>query len=176
MWEGFTPEMADLPQERLDSKTFPFACTGVDYFGPFEVKLARKTFKRWCCLFTCMTTRAVHIEVCQSLDSDSCLMAIRRFIARRGKPRTIVSDNGTNFVGACRELRAYLDSWNKRGMEENLSQEGIVWKFNPPGAPHFGGVWERLVRSCKRSMFAILGNRRLTDEVLLTVTSLVDKR
>ena len=97
-----TPFMADLPPERLDYQSYPFTNVGVDYFGPFEVKLLRRSMKRWCCLFTCLTTRAVHIEVVRSLDTDSCLVAINRFIARRGKPTTIISDNGTNFVGSAR--------------------------------------------------------------------------
>ena len=93
------PFMADLPQERLQERVFPFSNTGVDYFGPFEVKFMRKTMKRWCCLFTCLTTRAVHIEVVPSLEAETCLTASTRFIARRGKPATILSDKGTNFVG-----------------------------------------------------------------------------
>ena len=87
------PPMADLPRERLDEHVFPFTHTVVDYFGPFEVKFLRRTLKRWCCFFTCLTTRAVHIEVAQSLDTESCLAAVTRFIARRGYPSTIISDN-----------------------------------------------------------------------------------
>ena len=86
--ETKAPLMADLPLERLDYQSYPFTNVGVDYFGPFEVKMLRRSMKRWCCLFTCLTTRAVHIEVVRSLDTDSCLTAINRFIARRGKPAT----------------------------------------------------------------------------------------
>ena len=79
------PPMAELPRERLDEHMFPFTQhNGVDDFGPFEVKFLRRTLKRWCCLFTCLTMRAVHIEVTQSLDTESCLAAVTRFIARRG--------------------------------------------------------------------------------------------
>ena len=141
--------MADLPTERLDYQSYPFINVGVDHFGPFEVKLLRGTMKCWCCLFTCLTARAIHIEVVRSLDTDSCLVAINRFIARRGKPATIISENGTNFVGSARELKEYINSWNKDQNTSGLAQKNIVWKFNPPGAPHFGGVWERLVRCCK---------------------------
>ena len=84
--------MANLPTERLGSHQFPFCFVGVDYFGPFSVTVNRRTQKRWCFLFTCMTVRAVHLEVVSSMSTDSCLMAIFRFIARRGKPRTIWSD------------------------------------------------------------------------------------
>ena len=107
--------MADLPIERLGYKQPPFSNTGVDYFGPFLVPTRRSTEKRWGFLFTCLTTRAVHIEVVPSLDtsSSSCVMCVERFIARRGTPTTIMSDNGTNFVGAQKELLACVESWNK---------------------------------------------------------------
>ena len=89
----------------------------------------------------------MHIEVVPKLDTDSCLNAIMRFIAQRGKPSTIISDNGTNFVGTEREFADYVAAWNKEGIEEHRTQRGIRWKFNPPAAPYFGGVWERLGRS-----------------------------
>ena len=106
--------MADLPEERLDAST-AFTNVGIDYFGPFLVKIGDRNEKRWCCLFTCLTMRAVHIEVVPKLDTDSCLNAIMRFIARRGKPNTIISDNGTNFVGAEKEFAEYVAAWNKKG-------------------------------------------------------------
>ena len=86
------PPMADLTRERLDEHVFPFTHTGVDYFGPFEVNSLRRTLQRCCCLFTCQTTRAVHIEVAQSLDTESCLTAVKIFIWRRGYPSNIISD------------------------------------------------------------------------------------
>ena len=172
--QTIAPVMADLPEERLDAST-AFTNVGVDYFGPFIVKIGRRNEKRWCCLFTCLTMRAVHIEVVPKLDTDSCLNAIMRFIARRGKPNTIISDNGTNFVGAEREFAEYVAEWNKEGIEEHLIQRGIRWKFNPPAAPHFGGVWERLVRSCKKAMYAVLGNRSVTEDVLSTTMCIVEQ-
>ena len=126
--------------------------------------------KRWCSLFSCLTTRAVHIEVAQSLDTESCLSAVTRFIARRGFPNTIISDNGTNFVGAANELKAFMNEWDKARIGIDLAQKKIVWKLNPPGAPHFSGIWERLVRGCKKVMIAILDNR---NEVLSTTMCLV---
>ena len=96
------PMMADLPEERLETIR-PFTNVGVDYFGPFIVKIGRRQEKRWCCLFTCLAIRAVHLEVVPGLDSDSCLNAIARFIARRGKPKSNLSDKGTHFVGAERK-------------------------------------------------------------------------
>ena len=162
------PFMADLPRERLQERVFPFTNTGVDYFGPFEVNFMRKTMERWCCLFTSLTFRAVHIEVVPSLEAETCLTAITRFIARRGKPATILSDNGTNLVGAAKEMRDCINAWDQSDIETSLAQKDIKWKLNPPGAPHFGGIWERLVRSCKKAMIAVLNGRSLTDDVLIT--------
>ena len=105
--------------------------------------------KLWCCLFTCLTTRAVHIEVDQSLDADSCLVAMKRFFARHGKPTTIVSDNCTNFVGSARELKEYINSWNQDQKTSDLPQKHIVWKFNPPGhfiLGVFGNGWLEVAR------------------------------
>ena len=80
-----------------------------------------------------------------------------------------------NFVGAANELKAFMNEWDKSTIESDLAQKKIVWKFNPPGAPHFGGIWEKLVQSCKKVMIAILDNRSLTDEVLSTTMCLVEQ-
>ena len=125
------PVMGDLTEERLDAST-AFTNVAVDYFGPFIVKIGRRNEKRRCCHFTWLTMRAVHIEVVPKLDTDSCLNAIMRFIARRGKTNTIISNNGTNFFGAEREFAEYVAASNKEGIEEHLIQRGIRWKFNPP--------------------------------------------
>ena len=155
--------MADLLIERLGYKQPPFTNTGVDYFGAFLIPNRRSTEKRWVFLFTCLTTRVVHIEVVPSLDISSCVMGVERFIARLGTPTTIMSDNGTNFVGAQKELLTCVESWNKLAPAVFV-QEGIKWKFNSLSAPHHGGSWERLVRSGKRVLIDILGIRRVTDE------------
>ena len=97
--------MAELPEERLTPGNSPFYFTGVDYFGPLYVKQGRKLIKRYGCLFTCLTMRAVHIEIATDLSSSSFINALRRFFGRRGKPLKIFSDNGTNLVGAEKELR-----------------------------------------------------------------------
>ena len=117
----------------------------------------------------------MHIEIVPKLDTDNCLIAIMRFIAQRGKPSTIISDNGTNFVGAEREFAEYVGAWNKEGIEEHLIQLGIRLKFKPPAAPHFGGVCERLVRSCKKAMFTVLGSRSVNEDVLSTTMFIVEQ-
>lgn len=107
-------KMADLPHERILPDLPPFINVGLDYFGPTEVKRGRGTVKRYGVLFTCMTSRTVHLEVAHSLDNDSCIHALRRFICRRGQVRHIRSDNGTNLVGAQAELKKALSSLNER--------------------------------------------------------------
>ena len=115
-----------------------------------------------------MTTRAVHIEIAHSLETDAYIMAMQRMMARRGKPAHIWSDNGTNFVGAEKEIREAIERWNNEHIEDKLSQDGVQWHFNPPAAPHFGGIWERLVRSSKVALKAIAGKQCVNDETLLT--------
>ncbi|XP_055590276.1 uncharacterized protein LOC129742402 [Uranotaenia lowii] len=108
------PKMAPLPRARLVAFQRPFSYVGLDYFGPLMVKVGRSHVKRWVALFTCLTTRAIHMEVAHSLSTISCKMCIRRFIARRGAPIEIYSDNGTNFRGAANELRAQLQDINQQ--------------------------------------------------------------
>ena len=103
-----------------------------------------------------MTTRVVDIEVVPSLEAETCLTAFTRFIARRGKPASILNDNGTNFVRAAKEMRDCINAWNQSDIEMSLAQKDINWKFNPPGANRFAGIWERLVRSCKKAIIAVL--------------------
>lgn len=117
--------MADLPDSRLGYQQPPFANTGVDYFGPILVRHGRKAEKRYGVLFTCLTMRAVHLEIAHSLDTDSCLMAVRRIMARRGRPANIWSDNGNNFVGAEKELREALKRLDSERIGDQLSDERV---------------------------------------------------
>ena len=162
------PKMADLPRHRFDT-TRPFFCVGLDFVGPLQVRRFRKTEKRWILLITCLSTRALHLELVESMDTDSFLMGLRRFFGRRGKPAVIYSDNGTNIVSGEKELRSLIREWNQSQITDLLSQENIEWHFNPPTASHMGGVWERLVASVKRSLRVVLGNQIVSDEVLATV-------
>lgn len=162
------PKMADLPQSRLQLLKPPFFSTGMDCFGPFTVKVGRRHEKRWGILFKCMTTRAVHVDVLSSMDSDSFLMALRRFIARRGKPAELWSDQGTNFKGGERELQEAFRSLHST-LQTQLAKHQIRFQFNPPSAPHFGGVWEREVRSVKAALYATIQSQTVPEEVLRTV-------
>jgi len=163
--------MADLPKERLKSGDPPFTYVGVDYFGPFYVRQGRSSVKRYGCLFTCLVIRAVHIELVHTLDTDSFINAMRRFISHRGCPTTIYSDNGTNFRAGEKEIRESLKDWNQKAIHKFLQQKNVRWKFNPPAASHMGGAWERTIRSIRKILRALLGQQLISDEMLRTLMS-----
>jgi hypothetical protein len=168
--------MADLPESRLDAGSPPFTRTACDLFGPMEVLLSRnRTAKRWGVLFTCLVTRAVFLELVTTLSSDDFLLILRRFVGLYGQPRVFHTDNGTNFVGAERELReAAEELFNDPAVQEFVRSKGMEWKFQPPRTPHFGGAHESLVRSTKRALYLALDHenkslRHPTEETLRTL-------
>ncbi|KAK0134727.1 hypothetical protein N1851_029616 [Merluccius polli] len=149
-------KMANLPYERTLPDLPPFTNVGMDYFGPIETKRGRSSVKRYGVLFTCLSCRAIHLEMAYSLDTDSCIHAIRRFMCRRGQVQHIWSDNGTNLVGAKKELRKALSNFNSNKIQSTMLERGINWTFNPPGASHHGGVWERMIRSVRWVLNSLL--------------------
>ena len=118
--------MAPLPSARVAPTDPPFTHVGVDYFGSLFVKQGRSQVKRYGCLFTCLTMRAVHIEVVHRLEADSFICAYQRFVSRRGKPKEIHSDNGTNFTGAERELREALERLDQTKKKEMNNTHHIL--------------------------------------------------
>ena len=153
-------KMSDIPKERISNDP-PFTHCGVDMFRTFAIKQRRSELKRYGTFFTCMTSRAVHIEVTHSLDADSFIQVpLRHFIARCGSIRTLWSDNGTNFVGAEKELWKACFEQNPK-VKDFLGSKGadwIVWKKNPPNASHFDGIWERQIRSARATLNGLLNN------------------
>lgn len=105
------------------------------------------------------------------LDTDSFLNAFTRFTSRRGVPKEMISDNGTNFVGAVNELKELVGQLDKDKIQGRTAQKGVKWTFNPPGAPHFGGVHEVMVKAAKKAMYAVLASSDVTDEELITVVT-----
>ncbi|XP_064650125.1 uncharacterized protein LOC135501515 [Lineus longissimus] len=164
-------KMANLPIDRVIGEEPPFTRIGMDYFGPFEVMGGRSVYKRYGVVFTCFAIRAVHIELAHTLDTSSCIQAIRRFMARRGAPKVIRSDNGTNLVGAKRELQDSIKCWNNDRIATWLLQKGVTWEFNPPAASHFGGAWERQIRTIRKILFSLLQEQviKVDDEGLTTL-------
>ena len=132
--------MANLPKERLTPENPPFTSVGVDYFGPLYIQQGHSHVKRYGCVFTCLRTRAVHNEIMSSLDTDSFINALQRFISLRGNPSSVYNDNGSSFRTGEQELRTAIEDWNQRVICEFLRLKNISWKFNPPYASQMGGV------------------------------------
>jgi len=141
----------------------------MDYFGPMEVTIGRRREKRYGVLFTCLSTRAIHLEIAPSLTTDSAINAIRRMANRRGTPKEIYSDNGTNLRGADKELQKALKGLDQNGIRRELTTTKIDWHFIPPAAPHLGGSWERMVRSVKTSLRAVLNEKAPKEDDLATL-------
>ena len=170
------PPMPPLPSSRV-SRTVPFHYTGVDYFGPIMVrnKKDNSQSKVWGCLFTCLSTRAVHLELVEDMTAETFLNCLRRFIARRGKPKMLYSDNAKQFILTEKMLHAH---WLGLGVDPSvqsyLSNEGISWKFIVELAPWMGGFYERLVQIVKRSLKKTLRNNLVTNDHLTTVLSEIE--
>ena len=166
-------KMADLPAERLQP-TEPFTYTGVDYFGPFYVRERRSEVKRWGVLFTCLNSRAIHLETANSLTTDAFLNAYRRFVSRRGPVTRLYCDNGTNFVGGKRELESALKEMDVDQLRREMLKDEcdlVEFKMNVPHASHMGGVWERQIRSARAALTSLLDThgQHLDDELLRTL-------
>ena len=166
--------MASLPEDRLTPDQPRFASVGIDFFVPFYVKQRRSIVKHYGCLFTCLTIRAAHIEATESLDTDSYVNELRRFINRRGHPKIIRSDNSINLCAGEREIREAINDWNHRKIEKFLQQRNIDWRFNPPRASLMGGVWERIIRSARKVLGSLLRDQLVSGEALRTVTTEVE--
>ncbi|XP_075170259.1 uncharacterized protein LOC142242579 [Haematobia irritans] len=175
-----TQIMAALPPERT-VLTRPFTTTGVDFAGPFEIKSfigrACKITKGYVCVFVCFSTKAIHLEATSDLSTTTFLAAFHRFISRRGCPKTIFSDNGTNFVGASREMEKELRSVLKEGRDKVCSAyqfQQLSWQFIPAGAPHMGGLWEAAVKSFKTHFRKHASGFKYTFEEFSTVLSRIE--
>ena len=176
-----TQLMGQLPNPRVTpSKTF--ANVGIDYAGPFYIRPTKRrgnlTIKVFIAIFICLSTKAVHIEYVSDLTTEACLAAISRFICRRGRPKVIMSDNGTNFIGSRKFLDATMSILLEEGFNKSIANslaiDRIEWKFIPPRAPEFGGLWESAVKSAKSCFFKAAGNERLSLEEFITLLNQVE--
>lgn len=171
--------MGRLPPERLRPAR-PFLSAGLDYAGPLRIRAHKgrghAASKGYICLFICLVTKAIHLEVVSDLSTPAFIAAFRRFVARRGGCRQLLSDNATNFRGADADLRrmfrAASDFYQEAGA--SLANDGTEWRFIPPRAPHFGGLWEAGVRSTKHHLRRIVGEQALTFEELTTLLCQVE--
>ncbi|XP_071652192.1 uncharacterized protein [Temnothorax longispinosus] len=172
-------KMADLPRPRV-TPARPFQYTGVDYAGPILLRTApgrgHKATKGFLVVFVCLSTRAVHLDVASDYSSQAFIAAFKRFVSRRGMCTELFSDCGTNFVGADAELRKLFSASTKEGrsIAEEMANNRVRWRFNPPGAPHFGGLWEAVVKSAKHHLRRVLGDATLTYEEMTTLLTQIE--
>ncbi|XP_070547952.1 uncharacterized protein [Ptychodera flava] len=167
-----TQKMGDLPSDRIEEAP-PFTYCGVDLFGPFLVKEKRSLLKRYGVLFVCMASNAIHLETANSLETDSFICALRRFLSIRGPTRQLRADCGTNIVGANNEMTKALKEMDQRKVADFLLNQECDWiefKFNVPSSSHMGGIWERQIRTVRNVLEPLMhqAGPQLDDESLRT--------
>ena len=174
------PKMPPWPKERV-AQSFPFEYTGLDYLGPLYIKVYSgesnqpTTKKVWVCLFTCLAIRAIHLELIDDLSAQEFLLCLHRFIARRGMPRQIISDNAKQFKTASTVLnKAWSEILASAEVDNYAVNQGIQWRFIVDLAPWMGGFYERLVGLTKRALRKTIGTRSLTEKQLITVLTEVE--
>lgn len=173
-----TQIMGDLSAARVTQHR-AFQHTGVDCAGPYLVRTSKgrghKAHKAYMALFVCMSTRAIHLELVSDYSSSAFLAAYRRFIARRGLPSDVYSDNGTTFQGAYKESQTtFRITVNDTDLGNIIANDRTTWHFIPPGAPHFGGLWEAGVKSAKHHLKRVLGTHTLTYEEFNTLMTQIE--
>ena len=159
------PDPPPLVKSRVN-QTYPFVVTGVDFTGALYVRATEGERKVYLCLFTCVASRAIHLEIVTNLTVESFLQAFRRFAGRRSFPKLLLSDNASTYLAAAEELKYLFSSTD---LSESLSRKGTEWKFIPKRAPWFGGFWERLIGLTKSTLKKILGRTHATLESLQTI-------
>ncbi|XP_063619660.1 uncharacterized protein LOC134792321 [Cydia splendana] len=171
-------KMGQLPEPRV-TPSQTFSHTGVDMAGPIQVRTTKgrgnKATKGYIAVFVCLATKAIHLELVGDLSTESFIAAFIRFKARRGHISHIYSDNGRNFVGAARMLHTQLlEIMQTPHVQNAVTSMGTQWHFNPPLAPHFGGIWEAGVKAMKHHLKRVIGESTLTYEELSTLLSQVE--
>ena len=151
-------KMAELPLDQVEIVP-PFLYSGVDFFGPFFIKEGRKELKRYGVIFTCLASQAIHVEVANSLNTDSFFNALRRFLALRGPIRQLRSDQGTNFIGANNKIESAKREMDLKKVQDFLLKENcdlFSFKFNVLSASHMCGIWERQIRTVRSILSSML--------------------
>lgn len=168
------PQMGDLPADRVNEAR-PFSGVATDFAGPFMIKSSSlrnaKILKAYLCVFVCLSTKAVHLEVVSALSTEAFIAALDRFVSRRGLPSLIRSDCGTNYKGADRYLKEVFEFLyvNNIVIGSALARRGITWRFDPAVCPHWGGIFEAAVKSAKTHLKRVIGDTSLTFEEIATV-------
>ena len=172
-----TQLMGQLPFSRVTSSS-PFHHTGADFAGPIMVKRgytrAHILEKSYICVFICMATKAVHLEVVRNLSAEGFLVALHCFVARRGCTEMLATDNGTNFRGAQKELKDLYDLLQapktQNAVNRYCTTQHIKWTHAPARSLHFGGLWEAAVKTMKLLLAKVVGSHNLFIDELYSIT------
>ncbi|XP_055308877.1 uncharacterized protein LOC129572799 [Sitodiplosis mosellana] len=176
-----TQLMADLPAVRV-TKSRPFLHTGIDLCGPIYLRTSKirgsKIYKGYIILFVCMCVKAIHLEPVIDQSSEAFMIALQRFVSRRGMCSDIYCDNGSNLIGTRTRLQTdhfeYLKSMHNT-LVKDLANQGIAFHFNPPYAPSFGGIWESNIRRVKQHLYRIVnGDQSTTYDELATLLARIE--
>ena len=167
-----SPPPPPLPTCRV-TEAPAFTFSGVDFAGPILVRVGglSKSEKVWICLFTCLVTRAVHLDIVVDMSAETFIRCLKRFAARRGLPQRILSDNGKTFKATAKYLKSVFKS---DAVKRYLAEGGCEWAFNVAKAPWWGGVFERMVKSTKRCLKKILGRACFSHDELLTAVTEIE--
>lgn len=153
--------------------------------GPYSLRITDKInlstrgrqlpeIKGWIAVFVCLVTRAIHLEPTEGMSTDDFLQAYQRFVSRRGNPERIYSDNGTNFVGANKELAQAFKAWQDEKIQYYAQLNGTEWSFIKPAAPHEGGMWEAAVKAMKHHLKRVIGTQKYSLQGITTLTASVE--
>ena len=164
------PDPPPLPKIRVQDAT-PFTVTGVDFTGALHIRGKSGIENAYICLFTCASTRAVHLEVVPDLSTETFIQAFRRFASRKSLPRTMISDNAMTFSAAANTIQSLIRSTTVQDM---LNRHGTEWRFIPKRAPWFGGWWERLIGITKSTIKKVLGRALVSYETLHTIVTEIE--
>ena len=173
-WDGGpfkTPPFAPYPEYVISGNEPPFTYVGIDYLGPVAIKCDENGLvKNWICLFTCLNIRAVHLELVHNMTSEIFLLCMRRFVARRGTPKLIISDNGSQLkLGSLVATKLWKHVTNDSDVQSYIASAGITWKYTVEYSPWKGGFYERPVRTVKLSLRKKLGTLTLTQYEFVTI-------
>ena len=161
------PGPPPLPPERVQFVR-PFDAVGIDYTGAILIRdsTTNELVKVYICLFTCTSSRAVHLELARDMSAATFISLFRRFCARFSTPRLVISDNGTSFTATAKFLKSLFEDPT---VKQYFRYQKITWKFIPPRAPWQGGFYERMVGIVKGCLQKSLFKRFLSWDELVTV-------
>ena len=169
--------MADLSAEQV-TQARPFSQCGLDFVGPITTKLPDPACqKRYVAFFVCFITKTIHLELVSNLAKEACILALKRFSARRRTPTKPFGDNGSNFIGARKDLIKLQETLSNKEVNSLFvyaNPKGSQWIIIPSRSPHFSGLWEADGKSMKRHLRRIVGQQKLSNEELLTVLTLIE--